>query len=68
LNIVRQVFSNKKFPSVMAALKQAIAIHADDPAWRTVRPPLVEFTPEQVKMLAAEFKAIGFTMPGIGKL
>jgi len=32
LNIVRQVFSNKKFPSVMAALKQAIAIYADDPA------------------------------------
>jgi hypothetical protein len=32
LNIVRQVFSNKKFPSVIAALKQAIAIHADDPA------------------------------------
>ena len=56
LNVVRQVFSNKKFPSMIAALKQAIAIYADDPAWRTVRPPLVEFTPEQAKTLAAELK------------
>ena len=67
LNIVRQVFSNRKFPSMIAALKQAIAIYADDPAWRTVRPPLVEFTPEQAKTLAAELKAIGFAMPGIGE-
>ncbi len=48
-------------------LKQAIAIYADDPAWRTVRPPLVELTPEQAKTLAADLKAIGFTMPGVGK-
>jgi 4-hydroxy-tetrahydrodipicolinate synthase len=66
LNVVRGVFSNRKFPSMIAALKQAIAIYADDPAWRTVRPPLVELTPEQAKMLAAELQAIGFTMPGIG--
>ena len=64
---MRQFFSNRKFPSMIAALKQAIAIYADDPAWRTVRPPLVELTPEQAKTLAAELKAIGFTMPGIGK-
>jgi 4-hydroxy-tetrahydrodipicolinate synthase len=60
LNVVRQVFSSRKFPSMIAALKQAIAIYADDPAWRTVRPPLVELTPEQAKTLAAELKAIGF--------
>jgi 4-hydroxy-tetrahydrodipicolinate synthase len=66
LNVVRQVFSNRKFPSMIAALKQAIAIYADDPAWRTVRPPLVEFTPGQAKTLAAELKAIGFAIPGIG--
>src|SRR5207244_8594312 len=60
LNVVRRVFSNKKFPSMIAALKQAIAIYADDPAWRTVRPPLVELTPEQAKTLAAELSAIGF--------
>src|SRR5207245_2475729 len=41
LNVLRGVFSNRKFPSMIAALKQAIAIYADDPAWRTVRPPLV---------------------------
>jgi 4-hydroxy-tetrahydrodipicolinate synthase len=68
LNVVRQVFSNRKFPSMIAALKQAIAIYADDPAWRTVRPPLVEFTPDQANTLAAELKAIGFTMPSIEKL
>jgi 4-hydroxy-tetrahydrodipicolinate synthase len=65
LNVVRQVFSNRKFPSMIAALKQAIASYADDPAWRTVRPPLVEFTPEQAKTLAADLKAIGFEMPGL---
>jgi len=65
LNVVRNIFSSRKFPSMIAALKQAIAIYADDPAWRTVRPPLVELTPEQAKTLAAELKAIGFTMPGL---
>src|SRR5947207_2545546 len=66
LNVVRQVFSGRKFPSMIAALKQAIAIYADDPAWARVRPPLVELTPEQAKALAAELNAIGFTMPGLG--
>jgi 4-hydroxy-tetrahydrodipicolinate synthase len=66
LNVVRQVFSNRKFPSMIAALKQAIAIYADDPAWRTVRPPLVELTPEQAKTLTTQLKSIGFAMPGIG--
>jgi 4-hydroxy-tetrahydrodipicolinate synthase len=65
LNVVREAFSSRKFPSMIAALKQAIAIYTDDPAWRTVRPPLVELTPEQAKTLAAELKAIGFTMPGV---
>jgi 4-hydroxy-tetrahydrodipicolinate synthase len=60
LNVVRQVFSNRKFPSMIAALKQAIAIYTDDPAWRTVRPPLVELTKEQAELLAAELRAIGF--------
>jgi 4-hydroxy-tetrahydrodipicolinate synthase len=62
LNVVRAVFSNRKFPSMIAALKQAIAIYADDPAWAKVRPPLVELTPEQAKALAAELKAISFEM------
>jgi 4-hydroxy-tetrahydrodipicolinate synthase len=68
LNVVREVFSSRKFPSMIAALKQAIAIYADDSAWRTVRPPLVELTTEQAELLATELKAIGFPMPGIGTL
>ena len=63
LNVVREVFS-RKYPMI-AALKQGIAIYANDPAWRTVRPPLVELTAEQAKTLAAELKAISFTMPGL---
>jgi 4-hydroxy-tetrahydrodipicolinate synthase len=62
LNVVRAVFSNRKFPSMIAALKHAIAIYADDPEWTRVRPPLVELTPEQTKTLAAELKAISFEM------
>ena len=66
LNVVRKIFSNKKFPSMIAALKQAIAICRNDPAWARVRPPLVDFTTEQAKLLAEELKAIRFAMPGIG--
>jgi len=63
LNVVREVFSNRKFPSMIAALKQAIAIHAKDPEWTRVRPPLVELTTDQVKLLATELQGIGFAMP-----
>jgi 4-hydroxy-tetrahydrodipicolinate synthase len=66
LNVVREVFSDRKFPSMIAALKQAIAIYGNDPDWTRVRPPLVELSPEQAKTLAADLKAIGFEMPGIG--
>ena len=62
LNVVREVFSSRKFPSMIAALKQAIAICANDPEWTRVRPPLIELTTEQAKLLAAELKAIGFAM------
>jgi 4-hydroxy-tetrahydrodipicolinate synthase len=60
LNVVREVFSNRKFPSMIAALKQAIAIYTNDPEWTRVRPPLVELTKEQAELLAAELRAIGF--------
>jgi 4-hydroxy-tetrahydrodipicolinate synthase len=59
LNVVRETFA--RFPMI-AALKQGIAIYANDPAWRTVRPPLVELTAEEAKSLEAELKAISFTM------
>jgi 4-hydroxy-tetrahydrodipicolinate synthase len=65
LNVVREVFARKSWPSMIAALKQAIAIYTNDSEWARVRPPLVELTTEQVKLLAAELKAIGFAMPGI---
>jgi len=65
LNVVREVFSSRKFPSMIAALKQAIAIYASDPEWARVRPPLVELTTEQANLLAAELERIGFAMNGI---
>src|SRR5205814_5611194 len=46
LNVVREVFSSRKFPSMIAALKQAIAIYRNDPEWIRMRPPLVELTKE----------------------
>jgi 4-hydroxy-tetrahydrodipicolinate synthase len=57
LDVVRELFS--KYPMI-AALKQAIAIYTNDPAWRTVRPPLVELTAEQARNLAGDLEAIGF--------
>jgi 4-hydroxy-tetrahydrodipicolinate synthase len=68
LDVVREVFSNRKFPFMIAALKQAIAIYRNDPEWRRVRPPLIELTTEQAKLLTADLKAIGFVMPDIGTL
>jgi 4-hydroxy-tetrahydrodipicolinate synthase len=65
LNVVREVFSTRKFPSMIAALKQAISIYMSDAEWTRVRPPLVELTTEQANLLATELKAIGFTMPGV---
>jgi len=65
LNVVREVFSSRKFPSMIAALKQAIAIYRNDSDWSRVRPPLVELTKEQAKLLATELKTIGFAMPEI---
>ena len=67
LNVVREVFSSRNFPSMIAALKQAIAIYRNDPDWARVRPPLVELTKEQATLLAAELKTIGFAMPDIAR-
>ena len=62
LIVTRDAFG-KKYP-LISALKQAIAIFGNDSAWAKVRPPLVELSAEQAKTLAAELKAISFTMPG----
>ncbi|MBO0696270.1 MAG: hypothetical protein J2P56_09250, partial [Verrucomicrobia bacterium] len=66
LNVVRDVFSARKFPSLIAALKQAIAIYGNDPEWARVRPPLIELTAGEATSLAVQLKAIGFVMPGVG--
>jgi 4-hydroxy-tetrahydrodipicolinate synthase len=60
LNVVREVFARKSWPSMIAALKQAIAIYGNDPEWARVRPPLVELTTEQARKLAAELEKIEF--------
>jgi 4-hydroxy-tetrahydrodipicolinate synthase len=63
LNVTRDALGKKYL--MIGALKQAIAIYANDPAWPTVRPPLVPLTSEQAQSLAQELKQIGFTMPGL---
>jgi 4-hydroxy-tetrahydrodipicolinate synthase len=66
LNVLRDTFG-KKYPMI-SALKQGIAIYTNDPAWAKVRPPLVELTAEEARTLAAELKAISFTMPGLKRV
>ncbi len=63
LNATRAVF--QKFPMI-PALKAAIAHYANDPAWATVRPPLVELNEGERSALAQALQAAGFEMPGLG--
>ena len=62
LDEIRGVF--QKFPMI-PALKAAIAHHGSDPAWATVRPPLVDLDREPAAALVAELDRRGFTMPGL---
>ena len=62
LDEIRGVF--QKFPMI-PALKAAIAHHGGDPAWATVRPPLVDLGREPAGALIAELDRRGFTMPGL---
>ena len=66
LNVVREVFARKSWPSMIAALKQAIAIYRKDPDWARVRPPLVEFSTNQAKELEEEMGRIGMTKDEVG--
>ena len=52
---------------MIAALKSAIAIYANDLQWARTRPPLIELTTEQAKLLGAELKRIGFAITGISR-
>jgi 4-hydroxy-tetrahydrodipicolinate synthase len=62
LDEIRGTF--QKFPMI-PALKAAIAHYAADPAWATVRPPLVNLAAEAGAALTAELDRRGFTMPGL---
>ncbi len=52
----------QQFPMI-PALKQIVAHFANDPAWRTLRPPLEPLTEEQSAALMAELEGRGFAMP-----
>jgi 4-hydroxy-tetrahydrodipicolinate synthase len=61
LNVVREVFA-KSGGSMIAALKETIAIHHNDPEWARVRPPLLGLTSEQAEALQEKLTAIRFAM------
>ena len=50
------------FP-LSAALKEIMADHTGNAAWRTVRPPLTPLSPDQVADLTARLDAAGATLP-----
>jgi 4-hydroxy-tetrahydrodipicolinate synthase len=50
---------------MIPALKAITAHFANDPQWRTVRPPLVELTADQERQVITELKAAAFSMPGL---
>jgi 4-hydroxy-tetrahydrodipicolinate synthase len=54
----------QKVPMI-PALKAITAHFANDPQWRTVRPPLTELSADQEKQVITELKAAGFAMPGL---
>jgi 4-hydroxy-tetrahydrodipicolinate synthase len=63
LDLVRDTIGKKYL--MIAALKETIALNAQDPGWAAVRPPLLPLEADQRAALACELKAIGFTMPGL---
>ena len=52
---------------MIPALKQVVAHYAKDPAWVTVRPPLVQITEAQAAKVIADLDKLGFNMPGLAK-
>jgi 4-hydroxy-tetrahydrodipicolinate synthase len=62
LDEIRGTF--QKFPMI-PALKAAIAHYGGDPAWATVRPPLVNLAADSAAALVGELDKRGFTMPGL---
>jgi 4-hydroxy-tetrahydrodipicolinate synthase len=62
LDAVRMVYQSYV---MIPALKAAIAHYGEDPAWITVRPPLVEMDAAERARLVEKLDAVGFTMPGL---
>jgi 4-hydroxy-tetrahydrodipicolinate synthase len=50
---------------MIPALKAAVSHYSQDANWDRVRPPLVEFSPQEKGKLAQQLEAAGFTMPGL---
>jgi len=63
IDAVRKILQSQV--SMIPALKAAIAHYAHDADWMTVRPPLVELTPEQQAQMIRDLGDVGFEMPGI---
>ena len=62
LDKVRAVL--QRYPMI-PALKAAIAHHTADPAWMTVRPPLVELSSLEQSALVQALESTGLSMPGL---
>ena len=52
---------------MIPALKAVVAHYAHDPAWTTVRPPLVALSKEQSAKVIEDLRSLGFDMPGLRK-
>ena len=64
LDDIRQLFM--AYPMI-SALKSAVGTFGNDPAWYTVRPPLVPLTETQHGELHRALLERDFTMPGLGE-
>ncbi len=53
---------------MIPALKEVVAHYADDPAWITVRPPLVGLTQEQATAVIDGLTKLNFSMPGLKRV
>lgn len=61
VDVVRRIFESAP---MIPAMKHVVSAFAGEPAWRTVRPPLVALDPAVGQRVAAELAAAGFAMPG----
>ncbi len=61
----RNLIYRDRLFEVIAALKEILATHAQDPAWRTVRPPLSPLSREQAAETLAALGQRQFAMPSL---